>query len=77
MQLPQFDESTSNRELNADTESTTDGFQIFSPNYEFPDVNEGCDRVLRSAVIGILMVWALTALIAGIIDPESRPSLPH
>lgn len=77
MQLPQFDESTSNRELNADNESTADGFQIFGPSYEFPDVNEGCDRVLRSAVIGILMVWALIALIAGIIDPESRPSLPH
>lgn len=43
--------------------------------YEFGDVNEGCERVLRSAVVGILMVWALIALIAGILDPETRPGL--
>lgn len=73
--LPQFDEFTSNRVLNTDTEST-EGFQRFAPNYQFPDVNEGCDRVLRSAIVGILMIWVLIALIAGIIDPESRPSLP-
>ncbi|KAI3694592.1 hypothetical protein L1987_77559 [Smallanthus sonchifolius] len=73
MQLPQFDEFTSNRQLNADGE----GFQRFGPNYESSDVNEGCEWVLRFAVVGILMVWVLIALIAGIIDPESRPSLPQ
>ncbi|KAL8208581.1 hypothetical protein R6Q57_007993 [Mikania cordata] len=73
MQLPQFDEHTSNRQLNADDE----GFQSFGPNYESHDVNEVCEQVLRSAVIGLLMIWALIAFIAGITDPESRPSLPH
>ncbi|XP_076907697.1 phosphatidylinositol/phosphatidylcholine transfer protein SFH9-like [Bidens hawaiensis] len=71
MQLPQFDEFTSNRQLNADGV----GFERFNPDHEFGDVNEGCERVLRAAVIGILMVWVLIALIAGIVDPESRPSL--
>lgn len=75
MQLPQFNEFSSNRELNVDTENT-EGFQ-FGQNYQLPDVNEGCEKVLRTAVIGVLMMWALIALIAGIIDPESRPSLPH
>ncbi|KAI3772371.1 hypothetical protein L6452_03556 [Arctium lappa] len=74
MQLPEFNEEfTANRELDADTENT----ERFSPNYQFPDVNEGCEWVLRSAVVGILMVWVLIALIAGLVDPESRPTLPH
>ncbi|KAK1408449.1 hypothetical protein QVD17_40230 [Tagetes erecta] len=72
MQLPQFDDHTSNRQLNADDE----GLQRLAPNYESDYANEGCERVLRSAVVGILMLWVLIALIAGIIDPESRPSLP-
>ncbi|KAK9075812.1 hypothetical protein SSX86_004141 [Deinandra increscens subsp. villosa] len=73
MQLPQFDETTSSRQLNADGE----GFQRFGPNYELRDANEGCERVLRSAVVGILIVWVLIAFIAGITDPETRPSLPY
>nr|GEW02713.1 CRAL-TRIO domain-containing protein [Tanacetum cinerariifolium] len=75
-QIPHMNEFISNRELSADTEST-EGYQTFGSNFEFPDVNEGCDRVLRSAVIGILMFWALIALISGIMDPESRPTLPY
>ncbi|XP_024966836.1 uncharacterized protein LOC112506792 isoform X3 [Cynara cardunculus var. scolymus] len=74
MQLPEFNqEFSSNRELDADIDNT----ERFSPNYQFPDVNEGCEKVLRSAVVGILMVWVLIALIAGLVDPESRPTLPH
>ena len=74
MQLPEFNEQfTANRALDANTENT----ERFSPNYKFPDVNEGCEWVLRSAVVGILMVWVLIALIAGLVDPESRPTLPH
>lgn len=56
-----------NRELKVDS---GEGFERFG------DVNEGCERVLRSGVIGILMVWVLIALVAGLLDPETRPSLP-
>ncbi|KAJ0911642.1 putative CRAL-TRIO lipid binding domain-containing protein [Helianthus annuus] len=68
-QLPQFDEITNNRQLDGT------GFERLGPDHEFGYANEGCERVLRSAVVGILMVWVLIALIAGIVDPESRPSL--
>lgn len=37
------------------------------------DMDANCDQVFRTAVIGILMVWALIALIAGLTDPASRP----
>lgn len=37
------------------------------------DMDANCDHVFRMAVIGILMVWALIALIAGLTDPASRP----
>lgn len=42
------------------------------PSYH-DDINVigNCDQVLRTAVISILMFWALIALIAGIINPES------
>ncbi|KAL4571015.1 hypothetical protein LXL04_017765 [Taraxacum kok-saghyz] len=57
--------------VNVDSERSEGGF---GERYEFGDVNEGCERVLRSAVVGVLMVWVLIALVAGIVDPESRPS---
>ncbi|XP_023761021.1 uncharacterized protein LOC111909437 isoform X1 [Lactuca sativa] len=59
--------------LNVERVRSEGGFE--NNYYEFGDVNEGCERVLRSAVVGILMVWALIALIAGILDPETRPGL--
>ncbi|CAN1808636.1 hypothetical protein LINPERHAP1_LOCUS25433 [Linum perenne] len=36
-------------------------------------VNDEWDRLLRTAVIGILMAWALVALVYGLYDPESSP----
>lgn len=56
--------------LNVDSERSEGGFERIG------DVNEGCERVLRSAVVGILMVWVLIALIGGLLDPETRPGLP-
>ncbi|PHT46765.1 hypothetical protein CQW23_15923 [Capsicum baccatum] len=38
--------------------------------------NSNCDQVLRKAVISILLFWVLVAFIAGVYDPESRPTLP-
>ncbi|GFP79320.1 sec14 cytosolic factor [Phtheirospermum japonicum] len=32
-----------------------------------------CSRTLRSAVIGVLIIWVLIAFIEGIYNPESRP----
>lgn len=40
-------------------------------------LNGNYDQVLRTAMISILMLWAFIAVIAGLWDPESRPSLPH
>ncbi|KAK1551054.1 hypothetical protein Q3G72_029408 [Acer saccharum] len=37
------------------------------------DMDSSCHKVFQTAVIGILMVWALIALIAGMVDPENRP----
>ncbi|XP_010520282.1 PREDICTED: SEC14 cytosolic factor [Tarenaya hassleriana] len=49
-------------------------------NLEIPDlaVEDGpdmniCNQVLRTAVMLLLMLWLFGALIAGIIDPETRP----
>eukprot|EP00258_Populus_trichocarpa_P048730 XP_024464749.1 SEC14-like protein 5 isoform X1 [Populus trichocarpa] len=36
-------------------------------------VSDNWNHLLRTLVIGILMVWIVIALIAGIYDPESRP----
>lgn len=38
--------------------------------------NYNCDRVLRKAVVGILLFWIIIVLVAGIFDPENRPILP-
>ncbi|XWS53150.1 hypothetical protein CRYUN_Cryun11dG0133000 [Craigia yunnanensis] len=35
------------------------------------DQSGSCDQVLRTAVIGLLMLWVLIAFIAGLYDPES------
>ncbi|KAF5446973.1 hypothetical protein F2P56_032565 [Juglans regia] len=40
-------------------------------------LNGNYDQVLRTAMISILMLWAFIAVMAGLWDPESRPSLPH
>lgn len=37
------------------------------------DTFGNCDQVIRTAVIGILMLFVLIAFLAGMTDPESRP----
>lgn len=47
------------------------------PTYEAEvDMDRNCDQVLRTAIVGILMIWVFIAFIAGFIDPESRPIFP-
>ncbi|XP_022730783.1 sec14 cytosolic factor-like isoform X2 [Durio zibethinus] len=36
------------------------------------DHSVSCDQVLRTAIIGLLMLWVLIAFIAGLYDPESH-----
>ncbi|XP_048234111.1 SEC14-like protein 5 isoform X2 [Ricinus communis] len=58
------------------TEYLTDAEDIPSARLTFEDdvsMNENWDQLLRTAVIGVLMVWAFIALIAVLHDPESRP----
>ncbi|KAA8549245.1 hypothetical protein F0562_000929 [Nyssa sinensis] len=56
-----------------------DGEDLPSPHPSYltdMPMNGNCDQVLRTAMVGILMLWVLIAFIAGISDPESRPGLP-
>ncbi|XP_048324032.2 uncharacterized protein LOC107408865 [Ziziphus jujuba] len=48
---------------------------LLNPGYESgADLNDNCDQVLRTAIISILMLWVFIAFIAGMYDPENRPS---
>ncbi|XP_044506502.1 uncharacterized protein LOC123226090 [Mangifera indica] len=52
----------------------TDNENLPSPllsHHDDINVIGNCDQVLRTAVIGIIIIWVLIALIAGLIDPES------
>lgn len=67
-------EETNNEQGNIDNASTED-FHAFQSNT--PDniyMNGNYDKILRSAVVGILIFAVLIALIMGIYDPESRPA---
>lgn len=44
-------------------------------NYADDHLHGNCDQIVRTAMITILMLWVFIALIAGILDPESRPVL--
>ncbi|KAF8395102.1 hypothetical protein HHK36_019043 [Tetracentron sinense] len=44
-----------------------------NPTYLAVHMNENCDHILRSAIVGVLMVWLFIALIAGMYDPDSLP----
>ncbi|KAL6275899.1 hypothetical protein ACE6H2_019500 [Prunus campanulata] len=47
------------------------------PTYEAEvEMDRNCDQVLRTAIVGILMIWVFIAFIAGFINPESRPIFP-
>ncbi|KAL0408017.1 UNVERIFIED_CONTAM: hypothetical protein Sradi_1736100 [Sesamum radiatum] len=64
---------TSSRELDPDIVNVED----FRQTYQYDMIMDGyCSRTIRTAVIGILIVWVLIAFIEGIYNPESRPILP-
>ncbi|KAL6544168.1 hypothetical protein OROGR_010665 [Orobanche gracilis] len=53
----------------------TENFPLEEPTYQHDmEDNNNCNRALRSAVIGILIIWALIAFIEGLYNPESHPS---
>lgn len=57
------------------TEYVSDGEDLPSPHLTFESdvpLNESWDHLVRTAVIGILMVWVFIALIAVLYDPDSR-----
>ncbi|KAG2327994.1 hypothetical protein Bca4012_037034 [Brassica carinata] len=50
-------------------------YDVQTPDLAFqedPSPNE-CSQVLRTAIVFVLMLWLLGALLAGFVDPESRP----
>ncbi|KAL6547737.1 hypothetical protein OROHE_009442 [Orobanche hederae] len=53
----------------------TENFPSEEPTYQH-DMEDSnyCSRVLRSAIIGVLIIWVLIAFIEGLYNPESRPS---
>lgn len=60
-----------------------ESFQIHSDNDDMPspnvtmrhdiDRNRSCEKVLRTTIIGILIIWVLMAFIAGLFDRETSP----
>ncbi|KDP44215.1 hypothetical protein JCGZ_05682 [Jatropha curcas] len=58
------------------TESVSDGVDLRSLHLPFETdvpMNENWDHLLRTAVIGILMVWVFIALVAVLYDPDTKP----
>ncbi|KAG8382095.1 hypothetical protein BUALT_Bualt05G0040800 [Buddleja alternifolia] len=70
-----MDNQTSTGESVADIVDAED-FPSVEPNYEDDIIMDGhFSRTIRTAVIGILIVWVLIVFIQGMFDPESRPVL--
>lgn len=69
-----------NRSLERGRRSNSLGFDDVAMPYTSDEIDTyiqgSCDHVIRTAVIGVLVFWIIIALIAGIYDPESRPTLP-
>ncbi|KAL6967485.1 hypothetical protein U1Q18_033295 [Sarracenia purpurea var. burkii] len=73
MRLHQINETNETERRRADIISRAD---MPLPHPTDMHMNHNCDQVLRNAVVGILMIWVVIALLAGLYDPESRPALP-
>ncbi|PIN20157.1 Phosphatidylinositol transfer protein SEC14 [Handroanthus impetiginosus] len=64
------------------TESVSDllnaeDFPSLQPTYQYDTIMDNyCSQTIRTAVVGILIVWVLIAFIEGIYNPETRPILP-
>ncbi|KAK6117013.1 hypothetical protein DH2020_049257 [Rehmannia glutinosa] len=72
-----LDSQTRSRESVSDIVNTEE-FPSVQPTDQCDMIMDSyCSRTLRTAVIGILIVWVLIAFIEGIYNPESRPLLPR
>ncbi|CAA0838247.1 SEC14 cytosolic factor family protein / phosphoglyceride transfer family protein [Striga hermonthica] len=57
--------------------ANAENFLSDQPTYQYDmTMDNSCSRTLRSAVIGVLIIWVLFAFIEGISNPETRPFLP-
>ncbi|WCJ41194.1 SEC14 cytosolic factor family protein / phosphoglyceride transfer family protein [Euphorbia peplus] len=54
-------------------EDLNDGEDLLSPSQADYPLNETWDHLVRTAVIGVLMVWIFIAVLAVLYDPEIRP----
>ncbi|KAL6536361.1 hypothetical protein OROGR_012933 [Orobanche gracilis] len=73
-QIPDTQNSNMEQSFAADIVGT-ENFPLEEPTYQHDmEDNIYCSRVLRSAVIGVLIIWVLIAFIEGLYNPESRPS---
>lgn len=50
-------------------------YEVQTPNlaYEGEPSPNVCSQVLRTSIVFVLMLWLFGALLAGVVDPESRP----
>uniref|UniRef100_A0A5B7C3A5 CRAL-TRIO domain-containing protein n=1 Tax=Davidia involucrata TaxID=16924 RepID=A0A5B7C3A5_DAVIN len=76
LQEPQINEDTNMTEMIAKFNNDEDLPSPHPSCLTDMHMNGNCDQVLRTAMVGILILWVLIAFIAGICDPESRPVLP-
>lgn len=58
-----------------DDHNSDDFTTYFDPSHGNVIMPTDCNQSLRTAVVGLLIVWVMIALIAVLSDPESRPSL--
>ncbi|KAL3844448.1 hypothetical protein ACJIZ3_001851 [Penstemon smallii] len=69
--------NNSTTESGSDSENTEDCPSAEEPTPQYDMILESdCSQTIRSAVIGILIIWVLIAFIEGIYNPETRPVLP-
>lgn len=72
------DRQTSTRELVSDAVLEGEDYPLVEPTDQYDMIMESnYSHTIRTAVIGILIIWALIVLIEGIYNPGSRPVLPH
>ncbi|XP_038995020.1 uncharacterized protein LOC120119243 [Hibiscus syriacus] len=64
----QFNKIRTNEDV-SDSEDLSTLDLIYQDNI---DQSWGCDQVLRTAIIGLLMLWVLIAIMAGLYDPENH-----
>uniref|UniRef100_A0A5K1D383 Uncharacterized protein n=6 Tax=Nymphaea colorata TaxID=210225 RepID=A0A5K1D383_9MAGN len=63
---------------NEDLQPSDSSVEVVDNSYMLDQLSYSghCDKVLRTAILSILMLWVVIALIAGIYDPEQYSLLP-